>query len=122
GLIAITGWPDRPPAGPWGAYTDFVAPRYGVAALAAAVLYRHRTQRGQQIDLSQIEAAIHFQEPLVLDHTVKGRVAKPGGLDDPDARVHGVYRARDPERYIAVTAHDATQYGALIGVTGHHDL
>jgi crotonobetainyl-CoA:carnitine CoA-transferase CaiB-like acyl-CoA transferase len=122
GLIAITGWPDRPPAGPWGAYTDFVAPRYGVAALAAAVLFRHRTERGQHIDLSQIEAAIHFQEPLVLDYTVNGRVAKPRGLDDPDARVHGVYRARDPERYVAVTAHDATQYAALIGVTGHHDL
>lgn len=33
GLVAITGWPDRIPSGPWGAYTDFIAPRFSLAAL-----------------------------------------------------------------------------------------
>ena len=28
GFVAVTGWPDRMPSGPWGAYTDFIAPRY----------------------------------------------------------------------------------------------
>ncbi|WP_343393950.1 CoA transferase [Candidatus Amarobacter glycogenicus] len=61
-IYGITGWPDRIPHGPWGAYTDFVAPRYGVAAIAAAI--RHRNLTGEaSIDLAQVEAAIHFIEP-----------------------------------------------------------
>ena len=79
GLVAITGWPDRAPAGPWGAYTDFITPRYGIAALTAALLHRDATGEGQYIDLSQIEAGIQFQAPLLLDHAVNGRVAQAAG-------------------------------------------
>ena len=40
GLQHITGWPDRLPCGP---YTDFINPRFGVAALSAALVHRaHR--------------------------------------------------------------------------------
>ena len=28
GLTAITGWPDRGPTNPYGAYTDFITPRF----------------------------------------------------------------------------------------------
>ena len=62
GLHGLTGWPDRPPKGTWGAYTDFIAPRYGVATLTAAILERTRSGLGQYIDLGQVEAAIHFLE------------------------------------------------------------
>ena len=79
GLVAITGWPDRAPAGPWGAYTDFITPRYGVAALTAALIHRDATGRGQYIDLSQIEAGIQFQAPLVLDYAINGRIATAQG-------------------------------------------
>ena len=27
GFYTITGWPDREPAGPFGAYTDYIAPQ-----------------------------------------------------------------------------------------------
>src|SRR5690606_12743537 len=81
GLHAITGWPDRPPSGPWGAYTDFITPRFGVAALGAALLHRAETGHGQYIDLAQGEAGIRFIEPLVLDYVVNGRVALPAGHD-----------------------------------------
>src|SRR5262249_41112030 len=40
GLLALTGWPDRAPAGPYGAYTDFVAPWFLFTALVAALDYR----------------------------------------------------------------------------------
>ena len=66
GFAAITGWGDRPPVGPWGAYTDFITPRFGVAALAAALRHRAETGVGQHIDLSQSECGIQFLEPLVM--------------------------------------------------------
>jgi crotonobetainyl-CoA:carnitine CoA-transferase CaiB-like acyl-CoA transferase len=68
GFVAITSWGDRPPAGPWGAYTDFISPRFGLAAIVAALRHRSVTGVGQHIDLSQTECGIQFLEPLVLAH------------------------------------------------------
>lgn len=116
GIHGITGWPDRPPIGPWGAYTDFVAPRYGVAALASALLHRSRIGTGQHVDLSQVEAAIHFIEPLVLDYTVNGAVAAPTGAASPTAAPHGVYPAAGEERYVAVAVETTAQWHALRGL------
>ncbi len=113
GVHGLTGWPDRAPRGPWGAYTDFIAPRYGVTALASAILERRRSGLGQYIDMSQIEAAIHFIEPLVLDYTVNGRNAGPAGLHSERASPNGVYATAGTERYIAIAVETAEQWRAL---------
>ncbi|MGE3074704.1 MAG: CaiB/BaiF CoA transferase family protein [Dehalococcoidia bacterium] len=116
GIYGVTGWPDRVPHGPWGAYTDFVAPRYGVGALASALYHKGKTGRGQHIDLSQVEAAIHFVEPLVLDYTVNGRIAPPAGHESPTASPHGVYRTQGVERFIAIACETAEQWRNLLAV------
>src|SRR3546814_11916402 len=46
GLHGLTGWPDRPPAAPKGAYTDSVSPRFGTAALLAARSAARRVGKG----------------------------------------------------------------------------
>lgn len=116
GFHGVTGWPDRPPKGPWGAFTDFVAPRFGVAVVGAAVLHRTRTGQGQHIDLSQVEASIHFVEPLVLDYTVNGRVAKAAGHESNRACPHGIYAVRGTERYIAIACENPDQWRALCAI------
>ncbi|GAB4332466.1 MAG: CoA transferase [Dehalococcoidia bacterium] len=116
GIHSVTGWPDRPPAGPWGAYTDFISPRYSLAILAAAILDRRRTGLGQYIDFSQVEASIHFIEPLILDYTVNGRVAPPAGLSSPTASPNGVYATAGKERYIAISVETPAQWRALVSV------
>lgn len=113
GLVSVTGWPDRIPSGPWGAYTDFIAPRFSLAALGAALRHRDRTGEGQYIDFSQVEAAIHFLSPAVLDYTVNGRVLERPGLDSERACPHGVFPARGRERYVAVAASTPAQWRAL---------
>jgi crotonobetainyl-CoA:carnitine CoA-transferase CaiB-like acyl-CoA transferase len=116
GLHGLTGWPDRPPAGTWGAYTDFIAPRYGVAAIASAIYERNRSGLGQHIDLGQVEAAMHFIEPLVLDYTVNGRTRGPAGHSSELASPHGVYPTVGVERYIAVAAESTGHWDALCDV------
>ncbi len=118
GFVGITGWPDREPCGPWGAYTDFIAPRFGSAALTSALLHRAHTGEGQHIDLSQIEAAIHFLEPLALDYTVNGRTAGPIGHGSSTACPHGIYAASGVERYVAIAVETAEQWDALRAFTG----
>ncbi len=113
GFGVITGWPDRPPRGPWGAYTDFIAPRYGVAALASAIFERRTSGQGQYIDLSQVEAAIHFVEPMLLDYTVNGK-QHPGQGHHSDRSVpHGVYQCTGLERYVAIAIETTEQWQAL---------
>ena len=60
GFYNLCGWPDRAPSGPFGAYTDYVAPRFGAVSVLAALDYRKRTGKGQYIDQSQAESALHF--------------------------------------------------------------
>ena len=74
GYYHISGWPDRDPAPPYGAYTDFIAPRFAATVLMAALDYRRRTGKGQYIDLAQYEASLHFLAPAILDYQVNGRV------------------------------------------------
>ncbi|MCX7065102.1 MAG: CoA transferase, partial [Proteobacteria bacterium] len=114
GLVAITGWPDRAPAGPWGAYTDFIAPRYGVAALTAALLHRDTSGDGQYIDMSQIEAGMQFLAPLLLDHSINGRVARASGNASVVACPHGTYRTGGIERYIAIGVATPEHWTALV--------
>jgi len=113
GFIAITGWPDRPPQPPWGAYTDFISPRYALAALGAALHHRDRTGEGQHIDLAQIEASIHFLEPLVLDQSVNGRSFERPGMASERAAPHGVFAVRDTERYLAIAVESADHWRGL---------
>ena len=113
GFAAITGWPDRPPHVPWGAYTDFISPRYALSAVGAALHHRNRTGQGQYIDLSQIEASIHFLAPLVLEYRDSGRVRTQAGLSSERAAPHGVYRTAGIERFCAVAVETDEQWEDL---------
>src|SRR6266540_4152881 len=73
GMTGLTGWPDRMPTNPYGAYTDFLVPRFAVPTILAALDYRQRTGRGQHLDMAQLEVSLQFMAPLLLDYTVNGR-------------------------------------------------
>ncbi|MFQ5933373.1 MAG: CaiB/BaiF CoA transferase family protein [Dehalococcoidia bacterium] len=95
GYFDVTGWPDREPAGPYGAYSDFINPPNAVTAIVAALEYRQRTGKGQHLDLSQYECATHFLAPAIMDCLVNGHVlGRQGNLDDAYAP-HGVYPCKN---------------------------
>ena len=58
GLMSVTGEPGRPPAKVGVPLTDLGAALFALAAILAALHYRARTGRGQQIDTSLVEAGI----------------------------------------------------------------
>ena len=118
GLHRITGWPDRQPAGTWGAYTDFINPRFGSGVLAAAIRYRDQTGKGQHIDLAQTEAGIHFAAPLLLDYLENGKVAEAPGHDSLYAAPNGVFRVGNEERYVAISTETTEQWHALRDAAG----
>ena len=118
GFTPLCGWPDRSPAGPFGAYTDYVAPRFATAALLAALEERERTGRGQYIDVSQMEAAIHFLTPALLEYHLKGTIWSPFGNDDPQMSPHGVYPSAGVDQWVAIGCRDDADRERLASVVG----
>lgn len=113
GFSNLAGWPDRAPAGPFLAYTDSVAPRFTLAALLAALELKRRTGKGQYIDQSQAEAALHFLGPALLDYTVNGQVQTRMGNHDSQIAPHGVFPAAGEDRWVAVAVRDDDDWRSL---------
>jgi len=120
GFSNISGWPDREPAG-IGPYTDYVAPRFSLLAIMAALDYRRRTGKGQYIDLSQYESAIHFMSPLIMDNVVNGRVATRMGNHSPYAAPHGAYPclSRHKDRWCAIAVYTDEEWQSFCRVIGN---
>jgi benzylsuccinate CoA-transferase BbsF subunit len=119
GFTSLTGWPDRDPAPPWGAYTDLTVPGLGVAVIAAALDYRNRTGKGQYIDLAQFEASLHFLAPAILDYVVNRRVAARMGNACSYAAPHGVYRCKGDDRWCTIAVFDDKEWKAFCNAIGN---
>ncbi len=79
GMTGLTGWPDRAPTNPYGAYTDFVVPRFALPTIIAALDYRRRTGRGQHLDMAQLEVALYFMAPPMLQYMLNGHEPQRSG-------------------------------------------
>lgn len=122
GFNNLTGWADRAPAGPFGAYTDYVSPRFTAIAIMAALEYRRRTGKGQYIDQSQAEASLHFLTPALLDFSANGRVQTGVGNSDPYFAPHGVYPAKGDDQWVAIVCRNDDDFRALCDVTKRPEL
>jgi benzylsuccinate CoA-transferase BbsF subunit len=122
GFYHISGYSEAEPCPPYGAYTDFIAPRFSACALIAALDYRRRTGKGQYIDMAQYEAALHNVAPMLVDYFATGRVLNPVGNRSERYAPHGAYRCADidgHERWIAIAVSDDTEWQALLAVLGN---
>jgi benzylsuccinate CoA-transferase BbsF subunit len=122
GFYHISGYSEAQPCPPYGAYTDFIAPRFAVCALIAALDYRRRTGKGQYIDLAQYEASLHNLAPMLVDYFATGRVLGPAGNRSDRYAPHGAYRCADEdghERWIAIAVADDGEWQSLIAVLGN---
>ena len=116
GFVNMTGWPDRTPVPPYGAYTDFFIPRFAISAIVAALDHRRRTGRGQHLDLSQLEVAQHFLATAMLDYTVNGRERERLGNRSEIAAPHGAYPCKGDDRWCVIAVETDDQWRALCHV------
>jgi benzylsuccinate CoA-transferase BbsF subunit len=113
GFYEITGWDDRPPAGPFNAYTDTIAPRFLATTLMAALDHRRRTGEGQFIDQAQMESALHFLGPELLDVQVTGVSPRRAGNHDPTHAPHDAYPCAGIDQWCAIAVETDEQWRAL---------
>ncbi len=122
GMVQPTGWPDQPPSGPYGAYTDACSPRISTAALLAALEHRRRTGEGVYLDQSQIEASLHYMTPALVDHQLNGTDWDRLGNDDPTMAPHGIFGADGDDEWVAIAVRDEHDWQALTWAMGRPDL
>ncbi len=113
GFYEVTGWPDRSPAGPFTAYTDIVAPHFLISTVAAAIDHHRRTGDGQYIEQSQMEAALHFLAPEIVEHQLSGDVPGRVGNDDPCMVPHAIYPSAGDDQWISIACETDAQWAAL---------
>jgi benzylsuccinate CoA-transferase BbsF subunit len=103
GLPNFIGWPGKEPL-PVGvsAYTDCISPRFAAAALIAALDYRHKTGKGQLLDVSEFETAISFILPGLLEYEATGKEPARIGNSSPCAAPHGVYPCKGDDRWCTI--------------------
>ena len=122
GIPNSIGWPDREPL-PVGvaAYTDYIAPRFATAALIAALDYRRKTGKGQLLDVSQMESAIQFIIPSILDNISNDREPSRRGNSNPSASPHGVFPCKGNDRWCTIAVTNKEEWQNLCLVIGDNE-
>ncbi|HEY7710469.1 MAG TPA: CoA transferase [Candidatus Entotheonella sp.] len=82
GFLYTTGQSDRPPMGTALEQTEVVAARNGVIATMAALLQQRDTGRGQQIDVSVMEAVVSTPPNFIHQYSFTGVIAGRGFFSD----------------------------------------
>jgi crotonobetainyl-CoA:carnitine CoA-transferase CaiB-like acyl-CoA transferase len=126
GVQALVGWPDRQPRGPFGPYTDYVGPRFGLAALLAALDARRSSGEGCHIDVSQAECGLQFLAPALTDYFATGRAKSASGNDDEEMFPHDVFACAANgalrSTWVAVAAQSDDAWRNLSSLIGLDDL
>ena len=119
GANSLIGMPGRHPTGPYGPWTDSVAPRFAVSCILAALYRRKNTDEGEYIDLAQAEAGMQFIIPAAAEFAVNGHDPEAvGERFEPLRAPCGAYRCRGEDHWIVVDASERVHWGALRKVIG----
>ncbi len=122
GYQGIVGWPEAMPIGPFGPYTDYVAPRFGLVCLLAALDHRRRTGQGCWLDLSQAEAGIQFLAPSIALAAARNIAPTACGNRDPQMAPHGVFACATPPgddpQWVAIAVRNEREWQRLAELIG----
>ena len=120
GLMSITGEPERQPQKVGVAVTDVVTGLYGTIGILAAVEQRHRTGRGQHIDMSLLDCATALLANQAMNFLATGESPNRKGNAHPNITPYQVVETKDGHIILAV-GNDG-QYQRLCQVLRRGDL
>lgn len=120
GLMSITGEPDRQPMKVGVAITDVVTGLYGAIGILAAVEQRHRTGRGQHLDMSLLDCSVAMLANQTMNALASGVSPHRLGNEHPNIAPYQVVPVKDGHIILAV-GNDA-QFRRFCEVVGRDDL
>ena len=102
GLMSITGEPERQPQKVGVAVTDVVTGLYGTIGILAAVEQRHRTGKGQHVDMSLLDCATSLLANQAMNYLATGNSPMRKGNDHPNISPYQVLPTADGHIILAV--------------------
>ena len=128
GYSYLSGYPNRLPIGLGTNYPDYVInPGHTLIGILAALHYRHRTGKGQQIECAQLESSVAPLAPAIFDYTANGVVQNRAGNHIAEAAPHNAFKCTPlsdggrtlDERWIAIAAVSEAEWQALVEAMGN---
>lgn len=120
GLMSVTGEPEHPPQKIGVAVADIMTGLYGAIGILAAVEQRHRTGKGQHIDMSLLDCATTLLANQAMNYLVTGESPKRLGSSHPNIAPYQVVPTSNGHIIIAVG--NDRQYQSLCSALERPDL
>ena len=114
GIIATTGYPDKP-AKVGVPITDLASSMYAVAGILLALYQRERTGRGQLIDISMFDSAVSWLGYFPHHYWHRGEEPARVGMHHHYISPYGPYRAADGV-YVSVAVSTASDWDVFCRV------
>jgi formyl-CoA transferase/succinyl-CoA--D-citramalate CoA-transferase len=121
GIRHTTGEPDRPPARTGISVGDSLAALFAVIGTLVALQERHRSARGQEVDVAIYESVLALMESTVEDWEVGGVVRGRNGGVLPDVAPSNAYPSADGHDVVIAANADAV-FARLAAAMARPDL
>lgn len=103
GMMDLTGYPDGPPTKLGASLADVVAGLYAVQGILLALLARHRSGKGQQVDVSLLDGMVSTLTYQALIYLSTGQSPKRMGSRHPSIVPYECFQAKDGYVNVGVT-------------------
>jgi formyl-CoA transferase/CoA:oxalate CoA-transferase len=120
GMMDLTGYPDGPPAKLGASLADVMAGLYAFNGICLALLARHKTGKGQFVDVSLLDGMVSALTYHALIYLSTKRSPKRAGTRHPSIVPYECFEARDGFVNIAVT--NQKQWENLCQVLGFPEI
>ena len=123
GAMCVTGFPDAPPTFTWPSIGDSGTGMHCVIGILAALMQRHTTGQGQQVEVSMQDAVVNLIRVSLRDHLRLGRVQERRGNQLGTTVPGTTYRCDPggPNDYVFVFAQQQ-MWRPLLAAIGRADL
>lgn len=120
GIMSLTGSPDGPPTKVGVGIADVMCGMYAVTGILAALQARHKTGRGQHIDICLYDTQVSWLINQGVGYLTDGKVPPRRGNDHPTIVPYGTFPSADGDFILAV-GNDG-QYRRLVDLLGAPEL
>ena len=120
GVSSLIGYYGEPPIGMTAmAYGDSNASIHAAFGILAAIYHRELTGKGQEIDLSEVEAAASLLGTAILDYQMNQRIRTSQGNRDPFMAPHNNYRCEGTDKWVSIAVKTDEEWKNLCQAMGN---
>ena len=119
GLSASFGYSGEGPviSGPYP--SDPIGSMYGLVGVLAALNYRHKTGKGQHVDIAQSEGVTTLIPEVIMEQVMNGRTRPRMGNRDEIMAPHGCYPCKGEDKWVAIAVGSDAKWRVLCSVMGN---